>query len=191
MNHPVHLALGRHSFPPSLAPLTVAKKTPSAVQDGDREAFRVLFEEIGPLITRFVRRRMADQTEAEDVCQEALIAVFRSRHTYQPTRPFEPWLFAIVRNVVSRYFSNSLQQTRWQEPVADLPEIQGEDRATLGVELREAFEQLTPNQLEAVKLTKLSGLSLAEASKLTGASVASMKVRVHRAYQTLKGSLRR
>ena len=40
MNHPVHLALGRHSFPPSLAPLTVAKKTPSAVQDDDREPGR-------------------------------------------------------------------------------------------------------------------------------------------------------
>jgi RNA polymerase sigma-70 factor (ECF subfamily) len=57
--------------------------------------------------------------------------------------------------------------------------------------MRQAFEQLTPNQLEAVRLTKLSGLSVEEASQVTGASVASMKVRVHRAYQSLKGSLRR
>jgi DNA-directed RNA polymerase specialized sigma24 family protein len=34
-------------------------------QDGDREAFRELFEEIGPLIGRFVRRRMTDRVEAE------------------------------------------------------------------------------------------------------------------------------
>jgi RNA polymerase sigma-70 factor, ECF subfamily len=160
-------------------------------QDGDREAFRALFEDIGPLITRFVRRRMTDQTEAEDVCQEALLAVFKSRHTYQPTRPFEPWLFAIVRNVVSRYFGSSLQHMRWQEPVADLPEMESEDRPALELEMRQTLEQLTPNQLEAVRLTKLDGLSVAEASKVTGASVASMKVRVHRAYQTLKGALRR
>ena len=40
MNHPVHLALGRHRSPPCLAPLTVSKKSPSAVQDNDREAVR-------------------------------------------------------------------------------------------------------------------------------------------------------
>jgi RNA polymerase sigma factor (sigma-70 family) len=160
-------------------------------QDGDREGFRVLFEEIGPLITRFVRRRMADQMEAEDVCQEALMAIYKSRHTFQPSRAFEPWMFAIVRNVVSRYYSTSLQQTRWQEPVDAMPDVADEDRVAFGVEMRQAFEQLTPNQLEAVKLTKLSGLSVEEASQVTGASVASMKVRVHRAYQSLKGSLRR
>jgi RNA polymerase sigma-70 factor, ECF subfamily len=160
-------------------------------QDGDREAFRVLFEEIGPLITRFVRRRMADQMEAEDVCQEALMAIYKSRHTFEPSRPFEPWMFAIARNVVNRYFSTSLQQTRWQESVATMPDVADEERVAFGVEMRQAFEQLTPNQLEAVRLTKLSGLSVEEASHVTGSSVASMKVRVHRAYQTLKGSLRR
>ena len=161
------------------------------VQDGDREAFRVLFEEIGPLIARFVRRRMTDQMEAEDVCQEALIAIYKSRHTFQPSRPFEPWMFAIVRNVVNRYFSTSLQRVRWQESVATTPEVADEDRVTFGTEMREAFEQLTPNQMEAVRLTKLCGISVEEASQRTGASVASIKVRVHRAYQSLKGALRR
>ena len=160
-------------------------------QDGDREAFRVLFEEIGPVIGRFVRRRMTDQVEAEDICQEALIAIYKSRHTFQPSRPFEPWMFAIVRNVVNRYFSMNFQHTRWQEPVAAMPEVPDQDRTSVGIEMRQAFEQLTPNQLEAVRLTKLSGLTVEEASQVTGASVASMKVRVHRAYQTLKGSLRR
>jgi DNA-directed RNA polymerase specialized sigma24 family protein len=100
-------------------------------------------------------------------------------------------MFAIVRNVFNRYFSASLQQTRWQESVAAMPEVADEDRVSVGVEMRQAFEQLTQNELEAVKLTKLSGLSVEEASRVTGASVASMKVRVHRAYRTLKGSFRR
>ena len=161
------------------------------VQDGDQQAFRTLFEELGPLIARFVRRRIADQTEAEDVCQEALIAIFKSRHTYQPSRPFEPWLYAIVRNVISRSFSLTFQRSRWQENVADLPEIEGEGPSIQGLELREAFARLSPNQQEAVRLTKFDGLSIAEASRAAGASVASMKVRVHRAYQSLKESLRR
>jgi len=100
-------------------------------------------------------------------------------------------MFAIVRNVVNRYFRTSFQHTRGQEPIAAVPEVPDEDPASAEIEIRQAFERLTPNQLEAVRLTKLSGFTVEEASKITGASVASMKVRVHRAYQTLKRSVRR
>ena len=75
-------------------------------QTGDREAFQLLFREIGPLVTSFVRRRVRDPAEIEDICQEALMAVYRSRQTYQPARPFEPWLFAIVRNVTAKHLTN-------------------------------------------------------------------------------------
>src|SRR5713226_6842717 len=96
-------------------------------QGGDREAFQALFQDIGPIITRFLRRRVRNQAEVEDVCQEALIGVFKSRHTYATGRPFEPWLFAIVRNVTSAYYRRGLQQTVWLESVGDLPETMAEE----------------------------------------------------------------
>ena len=158
-------------------------------QNGDRLAFQELFQEIGPLITGFVRRRVRDQTEVEDVCQEALIAVYKSRQTYQPTRPFEPWLFAIVRNVTGEYLKR--QRLGWQEPAENVPEVRVEDDAGLGIELREAFAQLSPNQIEAIRLTKILGLSVEEASQRAGTSAGSMKVRVHRALASLKRSILR
>lgn len=160
-------------------------------QGGDREAFQALFRDIGPIVTRFLRRRIANQAEVDDVCQEALIGVFKSRHTYEPGRPFEPWLFAIVRNVASAHFRQSLRRTVWVESVADLPETVAETGSERTLELREAFDRLSPNQAEALQLTKVQGLSVAEAARRTGASVGSMKVRVHRAYQSLKESIRR
>jgi RNA polymerase sigma-70 factor, ECF subfamily len=69
------------------------------VQRGEREAFHMLFKDIGPLITRFLHRRLSGNSEIEDICQETVLAVYKSRHTYQPDRPFEPWLFAILRKV--------------------------------------------------------------------------------------------
>src|ERR1700677_2018556 len=137
-------------------------------QSGDREAFQALFAEIGPIITLFVRRRVFDQAEVDDVCQEALLAVFKSRHTYQPARPFEPWLFAIVRNVLAAHLQRNRQRVRWHEPVNEIPEIFTEDEASLGIELNDSFSQLPANQLEALKLTKLSGLSIAEAAARAG-----------------------
>jgi RNA polymerase sigma-70 factor, ECF subfamily len=158
-------------------------------QGGDREAFYALFEDIGPLITTTLRRRLSDQTEVEDVCQEILIAVYKSRHTYQPERPFEPWLFAIVRNVAGEYLRRNRQHFGFQMQMDELPETSTEGLSSLSVELREALDQLSPTQIEALGLTKALGLSIAEASQRAGTTVASMKVRVHRAYDTLKKSL--
>src|SRR3984957_3576888 len=124
-------------------------------QNGDKEAFQALFSDIGPLITLFVRRRVFDQAEVDDVCQETLLAVFKSRHTYQPARPFEPWLFAIVRNVTAVYLQRNRQHARWHQPANEIPETPAEDEASLSVELNDGFNQLSADQLEALKLTKL------------------------------------
>jgi RNA polymerase sigma-70 factor (ECF subfamily) len=160
-------------------------------QQGEKEAFHDLFKEIGPLITRFVRRRLFDQQQVEDVCQEVLIAVYQSRRTYQPARPFEPWLFAIVRNVTGRYLRRNRLWSAWEAPIDDIPEVGTEDDSGLAVEWQEALGQLSPTQIEALRLTKLVGLSVAEASERTGASVGTMKVRVHRAYESLRRSILR
>jgi RNA polymerase sigma-70 factor (ECF subfamily) len=160
-------------------------------QGGDREAFHLLFKDVGPLITRFLRRRVMDNSEIEDICQEAMIAVYRSRHTYQPERPFEPWLFAIVRKVSGEHFRRERQRLGFQVQVEELPEITSDAGSLNALELREALAQLSPAQMEALGLTKVAGLSMEEAARRTGISVGSMKVRVHRAYESLKRSLLR
>jgi RNA polymerase sigma-70 factor (ECF subfamily) len=160
-------------------------------QGGDKEAFSILFDEIGPLITRVVRRRLRDHADVEDVCQDVMLAVFKSRHTYQPTRPFEPWLFAIVRNVTAVYLQRNWQQIKGNESMSEIPEIGVYDESSLAIELRETFGQLSAHQLEALKLTKLSGLSIVEAALRAGISAGSMKVRVHRAYESVKRSILR
>jgi len=161
------------------------------VQGGDREAFHILFKDVGPLITRFLRRRLSDHSEIADICQEAMIAVYKSRHTYQPKRPFEPWLFAIVRRVSGEHFRRERQRLGFQIQVDELPEITSAGGSTGELDLREALEQLSPMQMEAIGLTKLVGLSVEEAARRTGTTVGSMKLRVHRAYESLKRSLLR
>jgi RNA polymerase sigma-70 factor, ECF subfamily len=160
-------------------------------QAGDREAFQTLFREVGPLVTQFLRRRLADKTEIEDICQETLLAVYKSRHTFQPQRPFEPWLFAILRKVTAEHLRRNRQRLGVQTYLDELPEIGVESCSSQDSELRDAFAQLSPAQIEALDLTKWQGLSVEEAARRAGTSVGSMKVRVHRAYESLKRSLLR
>lgn len=160
-------------------------------QNGDREAFHALFRDIGPLITGFLRRRLPDRADIEDVCQEVLMAVYKSRHTYQPERPFEPWLFAIVRRVTAEHFRRSYARNQRREPIDELPEPAVQNDSGLAIELSQALEQLSPIQIEALSLTKVFGLSLTEAARRAGTTVGSMKVRIHRAHQSLRRSLTR
>ena len=66
-----------------------------------------------------------------------------------------------------------------------------DDESSLAIELSDSLKQLSSNQLEALKLTKVSGLSIAEAACRAGITVGSMKVRMHRAYESLKKSILR
>jgi DNA-directed RNA polymerase specialized sigma24 family protein len=75
--------------------------------------------------------------------------------------------------------------------MSENPELSAEDESSLAVELIDGLGQLSPNQLEALKLTKLSDFSITEAAARAGTSAGSMKVHVHRAYESLKRSILR
>src|SRR5690348_5449556 len=91
-------------------------------QKGEREAFHTLFKDIGPFITRSLRRRLPS-SEIEDICQEILIAVYKSRHTYEPGRPFEPWLFAIIRNVTGKYLHRLQGRRAVEVELDEVPDL--------------------------------------------------------------------
>jgi RNA polymerase sigma-70 factor (ECF subfamily) len=155
-------------------------------QRGDREAFRLLVNEIGPVIANVLRRGIADSSEIEDVCQETLMAIYESLHTYEPSRPPEPWAFAIARHVAAKHFHGSWSRARWQEFTDEIPDSSGGDTGNLVFNIRQAFGSLPWLQREAFWMTKIGGLSLIEASARSGATVGSLKVRVHRAYEYLR-----
>jgi RNA polymerase sigma-70 factor (ECF subfamily) len=158
-------------------------------QDGDRDAFRTLLDEITPAITNFVRKRIGDPNEIDDACQETLLAIYQSRHTYTPGRPLEPWLFAIARYACARHLRRCWSRSSSHLLVAQMPERAASGSESLGLSVRQALKGLSRFQLEAFMITKVQGFSLLEASERTGASVGALKVRVHRAYELLKESL--
>lgn len=74
-----------------------------SAQAGDREAYRALLDDIGPDVRAFLRRTLVDDDDADGAYHDTLLALHRYRHTFKPSRPFEPWLFAIARNVARNH----------------------------------------------------------------------------------------
>jgi RNA polymerase sigma factor (sigma-70 family) len=94
------------------------------LQQSDGDACKELFDDIGPALTNFLQRRVAYPHELEDVYLEVFMAIFEARHTYEPEHPFEPWLFAIARNISADYSHRRCTRAHWEELVADSPEHQ-------------------------------------------------------------------
>ncbi|HWP67002.1 MAG TPA: sigma-70 family RNA polymerase sigma factor [Candidatus Limnocylindria bacterium] len=156
-------------------------------QQGDEQAYRTLLEDVRPAVIAFLRRRITQPGELEDVAQDVLIALHRARHTYQPSRPFDPWLFGIARHVATDYVRRRVVRARRESaiPEGGLEQPILGDQA-VGHDFERAWDQLSPIQREAVRLVHLEGLSLDEAAARAATTKGALKVRLHRALAAVR-----
>ena len=157
-------------------------------QAGDRDAYRSLLEEIGPIVLGWLRRWLTDAEDLADVYQDTLVHLHRARHTYDPTRAFEPWLFAIARNAAADHGRRRRRRRAWETAVDDLPEVAMEGEA-FEPALAEALRALPQPQREAFTMLTLEGLAEGDAAARAGVSPGALKVRAHRAYKALRALL--
>lgn len=164
-------------------------------QGGDQAAYRRLFKEISPYLRSLAFRRSLDADDAEEAVQDVLLTVHAIRHTYDPARPFGPWLFTIAnRRIVDRIRRRGRVRSRetplteghetFSAPDANIVEKMSDQRA-----VREALNGLPPAQRRAIEMLKVKEMSLKEASAATGTSIASLKVATHRAMKNLQRML--
>lgn len=165
-------------------------------QDGDRDAYRSLLKQIEPYVRSIAARCFNRAADAEDVVQDVLLTVHAIRNTYDPKRPFGPWLTAIAnRRIIDRLRRHTRQKSREIELAAE-HETFAEAPANLDstapaeLALAGAIDKLPPDQREAIKMLKLKEMSLKEASQASGRSVAALKVATHRAIRNLRKLLK-
>jgi RNA polymerase sigma-70 factor, ECF subfamily len=155
-------------------------------QDGDAEAYRALLNDIGPVVMAFLRRRVRDADEAQDLYQEIFMILHRARHSYEPSRPLEPWLFAIARRVVADHRSRRRAREAREILVQGVPEVSTEGYGQLKPQLEQALRRLSPDQRQAIALLKIDGLPTAAAAALVGTTPGALRVRAHRAFRMLR-----
>ena len=151
-----------------------------------------------PAIVASARRQGVSADRVDDVVQEVLITIHRARATYDPARPFLPWLRAIAqRRAIDGLRRHGRQAVRevhdpiayegHAEETAEADDLL--DAQTRGRALRASIETLPPGQRQAVERLGLRGQSLEEAAAETGRSKVALKVNLHRAIKTLRVKL--
>lgn len=161
-------------------------------QDGDQAAYRRLLVAITPYLRAMASRFLQSPNDTEDALQDILLTVHTIRRTYDPERPFKPWLAGIARHrLVDRFHGKrriAAREVAWtleHETFAD-PAPNREAGALDGPALQAALRELPAGQRQAIELLKLQEMSLKEAATVSGMSVAALKVATHRGLKTLR-----
>lgn len=165
-------------------------------QGGDREAYRRLLKEISPYLRSLAAASHRDARDIEDTVQDVLLSVHSIRHTYDPVRPFGPWLVAIARRRIVDRLRRQGRSARHETPLTQEHETFATDDTNYAEEgadastLRAAVNHLPPGQREAINLMKLQEMSLLQAAAVSGTSIAALKVATHRGLKSLRKLLR-
>ena len=168
----------------------------AAAQAGDQTAYRRLLSDVLPYLRAYAYRHLSRGDAAEDLVQEILLTVHRIRQTYDPARPFAPWLIVIAKR---RMIDHLRRRRLYPESVEDLGldiETFSDPSANKDTEqidnadaLRHAMADLPAQQRRVIELLKIEEKSLKEAAVITGMSIASLKTTTHRAMKALRDRL--
>ncbi len=167
-------------------------------QAGDAAAYQAALRACVPLAAATARRVGVPNDAVDDVVQDVLLTVHRALATYDPARPFAPWLRAIAaRRAIDQLRSRVRHGGREvDDPEAYLnhaaPGPDAVDQVAEAGEagrLRAAIATLPPRQREAVELLGLKEHSLDQAAAATGHTKGALKVNFFRGLRALRGRL--
>ncbi len=164
---------------------------------GDAAAYRALLSRLSASLRAYYKGRLArigrSATEAEDLTQEALMAIHTRRHTYDPAAPLMPWVHAIARYKLIDHLRRTHSSMK-DLPIEDAGEIMAQDDhvgTESAYDLTRLLSRLPDKMRRTIQSVKLDGLSVAETASQYGMSESDVKVSVHRGLKALVTSVAR
>jgi len=171
--------LGKDSA--SLATLLIASLA------GDEKAYASFLRQVAELVRAYVRRRTGPGgIDAEDVVQEALLAIHLKRHTWRQDTAVEPWLYAIARHKLIDAF-----RRRGRHVEVDIGDFEAalaapEDGEKLSErDLERALDALAPGQRSVVSAISVDGRSIGETAAALNMNETAVRVALHRGLKAL------
>ena len=174
---------------------------------GDATAWRAVLTTHGPALLAYASRMLGDRTMAEDVVQDALVAVHRSIETFEGRCSVRSWLFRFVHNRAidelrrrRRVAESSVDDPeqgyfnadgRWNHPCpgADVGIEARLDARTLLKAVREAIDELPHAHREVLLLKEVHGLDTSEICEALDISAGNLRIRLHRARKALRAQV--
>lgn len=165
--------------------------------------FASIFSEYRERIRLYIMGLVRNAAEADDILQETFVRAYEKLSTLKEQSKLSPWLYRIATNlcydrfrqVSSRVQSQPFEQVRESDPSLEILDQETPrldkvfEQKEMSTCVQEYIDDL-PNAYRAViMLHDLEGLTNAEIAEILGCSVATAKIRLHRARTKLRGAL--
>ena len=165
--------------------------------DGNAASYRSLLDQLSRRLRAYYKTKFAalgrGTSEAEDLVQEAVLAIHIKRHTYDPGEPLTPWVHAIARyKLIDFLRRNRVSLT--ELPIDEVEEVMAHDDnadAESTYDIRRLMQRLPEGMQCSIQAVKLDGLSIAEAARRCGLSESGVKVNIHRGLKALTALIAR
>ena len=169
------------------------------VQGGDNDAFELLARRYIRSVYAVVSSFLGSREDVDDAVQETFLRSLEKIQSFNPKRPFAPWLYQVARNVARNRWK--YLKSRQHEDLAEYDrapsETDEEDPGTMAelAELRSdiaaAIENLPERQRTAFRLHDVEGFKATEIAELLGVSDGTVRANVHHARRELRKRLGR
>lgn len=168
------------------------------VRQGDKAAFSALVESYQTPVYNLAYRMLGNADEAEDATQESFLRAYTRLGSYNNTKPFKTWLFAIAaHHCIDRLRKRRLIWLSLDTTLPPHPALSdsrpGPEESAVQSERQEMVQQmlntLKPKDRIMVILRYWYDHSYEEIAEVTGASVSAVKSRLHRARNALAESM--
>ena len=190
---------------PSSPKVAQARSAAAAAQQSDDRRILDAFARYRARLGNFIRRRVPDQGEAEDILQEVFYELVAAYRLFEPVEEASAWLFRVARNRITDFFRRKKPQPFADRAVRveDGESLLFEDllpspdagpeaayaRSVLLEEIEAALDELPPEQRAAFVAHELEGRSFKELAAQAGVSVNAMVLRKHHAVLQLRQRL--
>jgi len=166
------------------------------VQAGDFSPASEIYDRYSGRIYNFALRFLKNAESAEDATQEVFVKMIKHANQFHGDAKLSTWLFSITANWCRDYLRKADNKQKESDdvlvtlpgPSEMAPDRKLEQRENQ-VRVQRALQALTPEQREAILLSRYQGLSYAEIAQISGCSEGAVKTRVFRAMETLKKAL--
>lgn len=148
-----------------------------------------IWAEVGTSMEGFVRRRVSDPHQADDVVADVMLRIHQHLGTLDDRERVTAWVFRIARNAITDHYRRNgrrrevLAGALEPDPVPSAEawlDDQQETLAELAACIRPLVQALPGDYRRALELTEFDGLSQVDAARVEGISVSGMKSRVQR-----------
>jgi RNA polymerase sigma factor (sigma-70 family) len=157
-------------------------------QKGEKTAYAELLTGLRSFLANYLRRKIFEPNEIDDITQEILMAVHKSIHTYDCQKSFMSWFVAITEYKVIDYI-RSLKRRHGSidfNTISNFVMSTQLESSDAKIDLEKAISQLNLNERNVLTLLKVDGMSVADVSEKLELTEANVKVIAHRAYIKIK-----